>query len=198
MRQPSIVLASASPRRAELLRSVGIEPRILPAEIDESPEPRESPADGVVRLAIAKATRVACALPVGDDAVVLGADTAVVLGGVALGKPADDQDARRMLQALSGREHEVLTGVHVIAIGSGRTASAVETTRVRFRDLDERWVRWYVASGEPRDKAGAYGIQGRGAWLTTTIAGSWSNVVGLPLERLPALLEEVGIDPISR
>jgi septum formation protein len=198
MRHPTFVLASASPRRAQLLRSVGIEPEIVPSEVDESTEPNESPGDGVARLAASKASRVAHGLATRDEAVVLGADTAVVLDGVPLGKPDDDDDARRMLRALSGRDHDVLTGVHVIAVGSGRTASVVDVTRVRFRELDEHWIRWYVATGEPRDKAGAYGIQGRGAWLTTAIVGSWSNVVGLPLERLPGLLAEVGIDPISR
>ena len=198
MRGSTIVLASASPRRAELLRSVGIEPEIRPAEIDESAAAGETPEAAVARLAATKAAHVAHELGARDDVIVIAADTVVVVDGIALGKPIDDEDALRMLHTLSGRAHHVLTGVHLIATGSGRTAAAVDTTHVRFRDLDEAWIRWYVATGETRDKAGAYGIQGRGAWLTTAIEGSWSNVVGLPLERLPALLRDVGVDPISR
>jgi septum formation protein len=198
MREPTIVLASASPRRAQLLRAVGLDPDVRPSGVDEPSIAGESPADGVARLAASKANDVARTLARRDDVVVLAADTAVVVDGVALGKPRDDGDARAMLRSLSGREHSVWTGVHVIATGTDRTATAVEETRVRFRTLDDAWVRWYVATGEPRDKAGAYGIQGRGAWLTTAIAGSWSNVVGLPLERLPDLFLEVGYDPIRR
>ncbi len=198
MREPKLVLASASPRRAELLRSVGIEPEVRPSAIDESAIDGESPSDGVARLARSKAVEVASVFDRRDDVVVLAADTTVVVDGIALGKPRDDEDAGAMLRALSGREHAVWTGVHVIAIASGRAATAVDETRVRFRVLDDDWIRWYVATGEPRDKAGAYGIQGRGAWLTTAISGSWSNVVGLPLERLPELLREVGYDPVRR
>jgi len=190
-----LVLASASPRRAELLRSVGIEPDVRPSGIDERALDGETPTDTVARLARAKAERVAAELGRDPAAVVLAADTAVVLDGVALGKPTDDDDAVAMLARLAGRTHEVRTGVCVVA--GAAEASVVETSVVAFRPLPPGWIRWYVSTGEPRDKAGAYGIQGRGAWLAESVAGSWTNVVGLPVERLPDLLARVGVDPLA-
>src|SRR6185369_11903005 len=122
----------------------------------------------------------------------LGADTVVVLDGEILGKPADAAGAERMLRALSGREHRVLSGVCVLRADGGREAAGVAATLVRFRAYGGDTVRWYVGTGEPMDKAGAYGIQGKGALLVASIDGSWSNVVGLPLEILPGLLESIG------
>lgn len=149
----------------------------------------------VARLAEAKGEQVAGGLGrCSSPTVVLAADTAVVLGDTVLGKPADDAEAAEMLRTLSGMKHFVFTGLHLVRADDNRRAGAVESTRVGFRKLDERFIRWYVSTGEPRDKAGAYGIQDRGVLLTTEIVGSWTNVVGLPLERLPGLFREIGLD----
>ena len=193
-----LVLASASPRRLALLRSIGLSPVAHPSGAREDVDGNRSPADLVTRLAEIKGRSVAKALgEAGRDALVLAADTAVVLGSRVLGKPADADDAARMLRALRDRAHEVLTGMFVVRTDDGRAARAVERTTVRFRDYDERLVRWYAETGEPLDKAGAYGIQGGGALFLRGVEGSWSNVVGLPLERLPALLEAVGVDLVD-
>ena len=192
---PSWVLASASPRRVELLRGIGLEPRVVPSGADETLLPGEAPAAHVGRLAEAKGRLVAARLaPTDGPSVVISADTAVVLDGRILGKPADDAEAAAMLRRLSGRVHEVLTALRVERGDDGRAAARVAVSRVRFRPLSEPLVRWYVASGEPRDKAGAYGLQGLGVFLTDGIEGSWSNVVGLPLEILPEVLAEIGVD----
>jgi septum formation protein len=141
---------------------------------------------------------VAASLPGREGpTVVLAADTEVVLDGRVCGKPSDDADAARTLRALSGREHHVVTAMHAVRIDAERQeAPEIATTRVTFRELDDATIRWYVATGEPADKAGAYAIQGRGAVLVARIEGSWTNVVGLPLERLPALLEAVGVSGV--
>ncbi len=193
---PSIrlVLASASPRRVALLRDIGIEVAQRPTAIREAPRPGESPRAHVLRLAEAKARAAAGD---GDGQVVLGADTVVVFGGEILGKPRDDDHARCMLGRLAGRAHEVLTGVFALRPATGAASAAVAATRVWFRALEPAWIHWYVATGEPRDKAGAYGIQGRGALLVERIEGSWPNVVGLPVELLPALLSAVGVDALE-
>lgn len=163
-------------------------PEIRPTDVDEAPLSGEPAADLVARLAAAKATAVACH----DDEVVLAADTEVVLDGQPLGKPADDQDAARMLRMLSGRRHEVLTG---IAVRRGAVVRQhVVTTGVIFRSLDHTEIAWYVATGEPRDKAGAYGLQGAGAALVERIEGSDTNVIGLPLGPTVELLRTVGVD----
>ena len=189
-----LVLASASPRRRELLVGLGLEPEIRPARIDESPRPGEEPPDLVLRLARTKAERIADELTsTGDAYVVLAADTAVVVDDVALGKPSDVSDAESMLQRLRGRCHEVLTGVWLVRTDDGRCAGGVAGTGVEFRDFDDDWLRAYARSGEPLDKAGAYAIQGRGALLVARIDGSWSNVVGLPLERLPEWIGGLGL-----
>lgn len=162
--------------------------------VDETPQEGEPPAVRVARLAEAKVRAAAARLrDLPSDAVVLGADTTVVLDGRSLDKPADPEEAASTLRLLSGRTHEVLTGVHLLRPASGATAAAVETTRVRLRGFSEEAIAWYVGTGEPLDKAGAYGIQGLGVLLVDGIEGSWSNVVGLPLERLPALLGSVGV-----
>ncbi len=188
-----LVLASASPRRLDLLRELGLVPETLPTGIPEDPLPGEAPRAHVERLAGAKG-HAAWTRLTGAPAVVLAADTAVVLDGEILGKPRDDADAASMLRRLSGRVHEVLTAVDLRHSGSGASASTVETTRVRFRPYPPAFADWYASTGEPRDKAGAYGIQGLGVLLAEGIEGSWSNVVGLPLERLPALFDAVGLD----
>jgi septum formation protein len=174
-----IVLASASPRRAELLRAAGFDFIVRPADVDESPEPGEDARALVRRVASAKAAAVE-----GDDPadIVLGADTVVVLDGVILGKPRDDREAAAMLSRLSGRAHDVLTG---IALRQGpRLVVEVEETRVFFADIGEDEIARYVASGEPSDKAGAYGIQGRASRFVTRVEGSYTNVVGLPIAAL--------------
>ena len=183
-----LILASASPRRAELLRSAGFEFDVEAANVDETPRAGEPPAAYTQRVARDKARHVA-ASHAGEGVVVLGADTEVVLGRRVLGKPADEADARRMLRNLAGQVHEVLTAV--ILLGQGREAAEVVTTRVWFADMTDADIDWYVASGEPMDKAGAYAIQGLGARFVQRIDGSWSNVVGLPVAVVHRLLREV-------
>jgi len=168
----------------------------VPHDAPETPEPGETPVRHVSRLAAAKARaalrRIATEASPG---VVLAADTVVTIDGAILGKPASAKDAERMLRSLRGKVHQVLTGVIVVRTDDGRSADAVEATRVRFRHFDDETLQAYVTSGEPLDKAGAYGIQGLGALLSLRIEGSWSNVVGLPLERLPECFEGIGVDP---
>ena len=192
MKKLPLTLASASPRRLELLRQVGIEFRAHATGIPEGIRESESPQDSVLRLAEAKARSAASSQSA--QGVFMGADTAVVLDRVVLGKPVDRGDALRMLRLLAGRTHEVLTGLFILRTDDGRSEGTVHSTRVRFRPFDDELVRWYVETGEPLDKAGAYGIQDRGALLVDAIEGSWSNVVGLPLERLPSLMAELGLD----
>ncbi len=184
----ALILASASPRRAELLTSAGYTFAIAPAEVDETPYEDEPPLGYVLRIARTKATVVAARMS--PSAVVLAADTTVVAGGRILGKPEDDQDAAEMLEALAGRTHEVHTAVVVRA--GGRELWDVITTRVSVLPLDARDIAWYIASGEPAGKAGAYGIQGRAARFIDRIEGSWSNVVGLPIATVHRLLSEAG------
>jgi len=189
-----LVLASASPRRLELLRGAGVDPLVLAPRVEETPRRDEPPELRVSRLATAKARAVAADLAARLPlAVVLGADTEVALDGLALGKPKDAVEAAAMLRALSGRAHDVLTGVHLLRLDDPRTTTSVVVTRVRFRAYDEAVVRDYVRCGEPLDKAGAYGIQGRGARLVESIDGSWSNVVGLPVEALDDWLARIGL-----
>ena len=186
-----LLLASRSPRRAELLRTLGVDFTVIDVEVDETPAPGEAAADYVRRLACAKvraghARMEDVALPV------LAADTTVVLDGAILGKPLDDADARAMLARLAGHTHDVLTGVAVID-AQGALTVAVVRTRVSFRALSPVEITAYVASGEPFDKAGAYGIQGLGGALVARIEGSYSNVVGLPLAETLALLDAAGV-----
>jgi septum formation protein len=182
-----LVLASGSPRRRELLERLGLRFEVRPADLDETPRPGESPPDYVLRLAIEKAA--AGARP---GELILAADTTVVVDGEILGKPEDDEDARRMLRLLSGREHSVLTGIALQ--GPDGHASDVEETRVRFAPLTEAEIDWYVATGEPRDKAGAYAIQELASLFVEGVAGSQSNVVGLPVARVYRLFERLGYD----
>jgi septum formation protein len=184
-----VVLASASPRRHELLNLIGIRHEVVPANIDESVRARESPAKHAERLAREKAGVVA-----GRDSksVAIGADTIVLIDKKILGKPANSVDAGSMLRLLSGRVHTVVTAV---AVARGKkVASAVEKVSVTFRDLSDDEIDAYIATGEPMDKAGAYGIQGYGATIVERIEGDYFAVMGLPLVRLVALLGEVGVE----
>jgi len=182
---PKLVLASASPRRAEILRAVGWPFEALPANIDESRHDHEDATTYVKRVALAKAEVVTLRV---TGATVVGADTVVVVEGEILGKPRDEEDARRMLRLLQGRWHQVLTGVAVFNGNVGRARVAHEVTEVRFAVMDEAEVGWYVATGEPIDKAGAYAIQGLGARFIKGIKGDYSNVVGLPVRLLYELI----------
>ncbi|MFN8051765.1 MAG: Maf family protein [Acidimicrobiales bacterium] len=187
-----LVLASASPRRSQLLHDAGYEFEVDPADVDETPLPAEPAADYVERLARAKAELVAARHP---GATALGADTVVVLDGELLGKPADDADAIAVLERLSGRGHEVLTGVAVCR--DGMTTSAVDTTEVRFRTLDRAEIEAYVRTGEPRDKAGSYAIQGGAGAFVAATNGAFDNVVGLPVALVRRLLEQAGVSERS-
>lgn len=180
MSQARLILASASPRRLELLRTAGWAPRVEPAHIDETPLPGETPEAYVVRLAQEKAQAIA-RLHQQDPALVLGADTTVVCHGEMLGKPASRSEAVQMLRLLSGGAHEVHTGVSLVSSGQDFQRSGLATTRVWFSSLAEEAIQAYVESGEPFDKAGAYAIQGGAGQFIPRIEGSWSNVVGLPL-----------------
>jgi septum formation protein len=181
-----LLLASASPRRAELLRAAGFDFDIQPANADESVHPGEDPADYVQRVAEAKARAV---LPSSQGRVVLAADTTVVIDGQILAKPESNADAARMLRALANRRHEVLTGVTVAH--AARVLTRLETTGVEFGGMSDEEIDWYVTSGEPADKAGAYAVQGLASRFVTRIDGSYSNVVGLPVALVYAMLKEL-------
>jgi septum formation protein len=184
MREASrLILASASPRRAALLAAAGFEFDVDPVDVDESRLRGESPTTYVHRVARLKASAGAARHP---QRVVVAADTVVVLGDVVLGKPRDEPDARLMLGQLSGRSHEVVTGLAVST--AGRVRTHLETTTVWFRTLSAEEIEWYVTSGEPMDKAGAYAIQGLAARFIPRIDGSYSNVVGLPLAAMADLV----------
>ncbi|HCR03990.1 MAG TPA: septum formation protein Maf [Gemmatimonadetes bacterium] len=185
---PTLVLASASPRRTVLLDMLGLAHEVVHANVDETLVPGESAAAQVERLACAKALAVADLRP---DAIVLGADTVVVLDGQLLGKPASRQDALATLLRLAGRDHMVLSGIALVSPG-GIVYSAVSTTRVTFRTLHEDLARRYVSTGEVLDKAGSYGIQGLGAALIESIEGDYFTVVGLPVPEFLRLLERAG------
>jgi len=177
-----LILASASPRRAEILRSAGLQFTVLSSAVDETPMPNEVPQDLVHRLALAKAELVA-ARALGP-AIVVAADTAVVLEGAILGKPRTSEDARQMLAKLSGRTHSVMTGVALIRLPDAERREFIETTQVHFASVSNEEIVKYLASGEPFDKAGAYAIQGLGGRFVPRIDGCYFNVVGLPLARL--------------
>ena len=185
-----LILASASPRRAEILRATGLPFTVLSSAVDETPYPAESPQDHVQRLAAAKAELVA-ARAVGP-AIVIAADTVVTLEGKILGKPRSSDDARKMLQLLSGRTHSVVTGVALIRLPDAERRSFVEATLVHFAQLGEQDIIHYLATDEPYDKAGAYAIQGRAGRFIPRIEGCYYNVVGLPLAHLFKALTELG------
>lgn len=184
----NLILASASPRRAELLAQAGFEFTVDAADVDERVLADESPDAYVARVALDKVRKVAARHP--TNAVILAADTTVVAGGETLGKPVDAADATRMLSLLSGNVHDVFTAVVVKTRGDERTD--VVRTRVHFIVLSADDIAWYVGTGEPEGKAGAYAIQGRGARFVNRIEGSWSNVVGLPIATVARILAEVG------
>ena len=184
-----VILASQSPRRRDLLTLIGVPHEVRPADIDETVLPGERPAPHAERLARGKALAIASAEP---DALTIGSDTIVVVDGDILGKPADRDEARRMLRRLSGREHVVFTAVAVA--DGGRVASGVEEVTVRFRALGDDEIDAYVATGEPMDKAGAYGIQGYGATIVQGIDGDYFAVMGLALGRMVRLMAELGIE----
>ena len=184
-----ILLASSSPRRAELLKAAGYAFDVAPADVDETPLPGELPEVYVARLAEAKAN---VTVNTSSDCVVLGADTAVLVDGTIFGKPLDDANAAAMLRQLSGRSHEVLTGVSM-RYGSQRVGT-VDRTVVHVAFLRPEDISWYVASGEPRGKAGGYAIQGLAARFIDRIEGSYSNVMGLPLSVVRRLLSDLGFN----
>ena len=185
-----LILASASPRRAEILRDAGYPFTVLSSAIDETPYPEESPEDLVLRLAQTKADLTA-ARSLGP-AILIAADTEVVLDGQIFGKPRSSEDARGMLEKLSGRTHTVLTGVALVRLPDDERRSFVESTRVEFASLSEEEITRYLSTGEPYDKAGGYAIQGYAARYIPRIEGCYFNVVGLPLARLQHALTELG------
>jgi len=183
-----IVLASASPRRQELLRAAAIPFEVLPAHIGEDPLPGEGARECAERLAQDKAQGVAKRRP---NDIVLGADTVVVIEGQMLAKPADAKDAARMLRLLSGRQHQVITGVCMVA--NGKCVTGSETTAVTMTEISELEIAEYVASGEPMDKAGAYAIQGRASRWIPRIEGDYGNVVGLPVALVWKMLRQIDV-----
>ena len=185
---PELVLASGSPRRRQLLAELGLAFRVVVPDVDETPEPGEAPAALVGRLAAAKAASVAGRVP---DAIVLGADTVAAIDGVVLGKPADAADARAMLGRLSGRRHQVLTGVAVAT--AGRVTVEIAVSTVTFAAMTEAEIAAYAATEEPLDKAGAYAIQGEADRFATIVDGAYDNVVGLPLDVVRRLLGAAGL-----
>ena len=187
-----LILASASPRRRELLRTLCPDFRVVPSDLEETLA-AGSPRVAAAGLALDKARAVAAR---NGEGVVLGADTIVVIDGQALGKPAGPDEARAMLRRLRGREHEVITGVAVVDARTGRSEATAVVSRVRMTEYGEAEIEAYVATDEPLDKAGAYAIQGRGGALVAGLEGSFSNVVGLPLEETARMLVAFGV-PVS-
>lgn len=186
MKLPSLILASASPRRSEILRQVGWQFETFVADIDEAVLANESPDCYVVRLAAEKANAVAADRP---DEIVLGADTTVVIDDEIIGKPIDDDDARRMLRQLSGREHYVLTGVALVY--GGQTTTGLCKSAVRFNEMTDAEIEFLVEFGEPLDKAGAYAVQAQAALFIESIDGDYWNVVGLPISLVYGLIDQL-------
>jgi len=188
--KPSLILASASPRRRELLDQIGVGYRVVISEIDESVLAGEKPGDYVCRVAREKVLDVM--QREGSVAPVLGADTAVVVKGRILGKPADRAQAIDMLETLSGRTHEVWSAVALV-LPTGRILEQLDVTRVTFSELPRAWIEAYCDSGDPMDKAGAYGVQGMAAQKISRLEGSYSGVMGLPLHETSEILSEAGL-----
>lgn len=184
--RPKVILASQSPRRRELLSLVGIAHEVRPADVDERYLTGEAPRAHAERLAREKATRIR-----EPGAIIIGSDTIVVVDGEVLGKPKDEADAARMLRRLSGRSHTVITAVAIA--WDGRVESGVEEVGVTFHSLSEKDITAYIATREPMDKAGAYGIQGFGATIVASVSGDYFAVMGLPLQRLVLVLARLGI-----
>lgn len=190
----TIILASSSPRRQELISSLGLPMEIVTSHADETTDPGLAPEDVVQTLAFRKAETVRQKLiENGGEGIIVGADTIVVLDDSILGKPKNNRDAYRMLSLLQGKTHQVYSGVACIDLKSGQTAGGFRMTRVTMRPLNEGEIRRYIATGEPHDKAGSYAIQGFGATIVERIEGDYFNVVGLPLELLSKLLEPFGV-----
>ena len=185
-----MILASSSPRRRDLLSSLGLQFQVVTPEIQEILSPHETARDFALRVAEKKALVVGDTFP---QAWVIGADTVVVIEGEILGKPHDRDDAKRMLQQLADREHVVVTGYVLVKVAEDKKDSGVEETRVKINSLEEREIDWYVNTGEPLDKAGGYAIQGKGAFMVEWIEGSYTNVVGLPLCQIMKLFKKAGI-----
>ena len=188
-REQRIILASASPRRAELLKQIGVEFELAISNIEERPRPDEAPPDYITRIARAKVIAVARQR---DTGLVIGADTVVVLDGRLIGKPEDETDAQNLLRQLSGRWHAVMTGVALYDVQTKHEVADYDKTLVKFAQLTDREIEWYVETGEPMDKAGAYGIQGLGGLFVDEIAGNYYNVVGLPIPLVYRLARRLG------
>lgn len=193
-KESNLFLASASPRRREILAEGGIAHKVLPADVDEAVFEGMEPRLMVQLLAAAKAAAAAGKC----EGLVLGADTVVVLSGKVMGKPKDGEEAFSMLSALSGKTHSVYTGVCILRTEDGRLKTHLEETKVTFRSLSETEIRAYIETGEPMDKAGAYGIQGLGGKLVEKTEGDFLNVVGLPLEAVKRLIREFGEEQETR
>jgi septum formation protein len=193
-----LILASASPRRAEILSDAGIIFQSLPVNVDETPRAGESAESMCRRLAEEKAQAALKRLPKSGEVIVVAADTTVEIDGEILGKPASAEDARQMLRRLSGKTHHVLTALALIRLPDGAARSDLESTAVRFAALSAQEIDEYVATGEPMDKAGAYAIQGRAGRFIERVEGCYFNVVGLPLARLYRNLKELGWSPSGR
>jgi len=189
------ILASASPRRRELLMSINLDFEVIPSHIPEVRGEGESPEEYVARLSREKAAAIAETFPADW---IIAADTTVLLGDQLLEKPADAEDAARMLATIAGKTHTVYTGVTLLNLALNWRDTRVSESEVRMLPLDAREIAWYVATGEPLDKAGAYAVQGTGAMFIDSIHGSYTNVVGLPLATLFGMLRKAGIDPISQ
>lgn len=189
----TIILASASPRRSELLKAIGLPFQVVPSLVEEVEAGGRPGPEVALARAAQKAAKVAAQYP---ERLVLGCDTVVSLDGMIMDKPADEREAAEMLRTLSGRTHLVSTGLVLQHLTGGRTLRQVVTTRVTFRTLSDEEIRGYLATGEPYDKAGGYGIQGKGSLLVERIEGCYFNVVGLPLARLGEMLKSFGVDPL--
>lgn len=189
MPEPRIILASASPRRAELLQQIGVVFELAPSQIEERPHPDEAPADYITRIARAKVIAVARERSAG---LIIGADTVVVLDGQLMGKPENETDAQKMLRQLSGKWHAVLTGVALYDVQTRHEVADYEKTLVKFAQMTDAEIEWYVRTGEPMDKAGAYGIQGLGGLFVDEVAGNYYNVVGLPIPLVYRLARRLG------
>lgn len=186
---PKIILASTSPRRSELLTQIGVEFELASSNVQERPHPDEAPPDYITRIARAKVIAVARQR---ESGLIIGADTVVVLDGQLLGKPEDEAEAERMLRRLSGRWHAVMTGVALYDVATRQEVADFDKTLVKFARLTDKEIEWYVKTGEPMDKAGAYGIQGLGGLFVDEIAGNYYNVVGLPLPLVYRLARRLG------
>jgi len=189
-----LILASSSPRRYELLKQLGLDFDVIPSKIEEDFVFDESPQEHVVRLAMEKALDVGNQFP---HSWIIGADTIVYVEGTVLGKPKSHEEAREMLQRLSGKEHQVFTGISVCHLQKEKSEREVVETKVRVKPLSQVEMEWYVDTGEPFDKAGGYGIQGIGSFMIESIHGSYTNVVGLPLCELMQMLIRLGALMIS-